>query len=496
MSWLRGISARSLRHIDRLEIDLAPGGKARRHLVLLGANGSGKSILLEAIADELTAAVEGRAHPASELATQSGNAEAIDREIRLAHFGRPVRLTFSEPAKVVRDAFAHGKLIVAYLPDPRDTSIAPVTNAPTDTDPKKPRERTGGRLSTFLAARKTEHELAKRSNDELRAKVHEAWFLRIQATLRRLLRQPELALGSDRDGLHLDLPDGRRMSLDQLSRGHASAIAIWAEVMMRVEAARMRADDPALEPHGVVVIDGAEGDLEVRLQRELLPALAELYPNVQLVISTHSPLVALSLDDAIVYDLGARRGRLSEEVRSGGVDGLLVSMLAPEDAPTVLSPSRRPPPMPPKSTRAPARTSRPPPAFTPPPHLTKAQPTFRVPSAPPSAPVFSSSMIESDEGEKTSPSIAPPEPPKRKTAPPAAALPPRAAPLPPKVPQLTEPELASASDESLEEEPTSPQHRAPQKAKVPPKQKIQRKGQRRHKKDTLTGSGPWAPEDD
>jgi predicted ATPase len=528
LSWLRGISARSLRHIDRLEIDLAPHGKARRHLVLLGANGSGKTVLLDAIADELAAGVEGRAHPATELAAQPGNTETIDRDIRLAHFGRPVRLSFSQPAKLVRDAFASGKLIVAYLPDPRDTSIAPMSNAPTDTDPKKPRERTGARLLQFLAARRMEHELAKKSNDELRAKVHEAWFLRVQSTLRRLLKQPELVLGHDRDGPHLALPDGRIMHLDQLSRGHASAIAIWAELMMRVEAARMRNDDPSLDPNGVVVIDGVEGDLEVRLQRELLPALASLYPGVQLIVSTHSPLVALSLDDAIVFDLGARRARMSEDVRNGGVEGLLLSMLAPEDAPTVLSPSRHPPPMKPARSSPPPRSSAPPPAFTPPPHLSKAVvplDTFRVPSAPPpkrlasapppkkigsmppprddvpSAPAWMTTELVSDSGEKTSPSIPPPE----ATRPKRLSQPPRAAPLPPRVPRFTEPsekilrppapELESAPDaESLEDEPTSPKVSAPPPARIPPK-KFQRKG-KRNKKDTLTGSGPWAPEDD
>jgi hypothetical protein len=344
VSWLYGISARSLRHLDRLEIDLTPApGHTRRHLVLLGPNGSGKSILLDAIADELARAAEGDPHPAAELAASGGNPETIDRDMRLAHFGRAVRLTWARPAKELRAAFEQSRLILAFLPDPRETSVSTQASR-VDTDPKQPRERVGGRLSLLLTNRRTELELAQKSNDEVLARAHLEWFARVEGTIRRLLHQPELVVAYDRDGLHLDLPDGRRMQLDQLSRGHASAIAMWAEVMMRVEAARLRTDDPTLEPAGVVLIDGAEEDLEVRLQREFLPTLAELFPRVQLVVTTHSPLVALSLDDAIVYDLGAARSRPSEDVRRGGFEGLLVSMLAAEAPPTVLSPSMAPPP--------------------------------------------------------------------------------------------------------------------------------------------------------
>ncbi len=347
MSWLHGISARSLRHLERIEIDLSPApGRERRHLVLIGPNGSGKSTVLAAVAGELEALLDGKPHPAAELDGRKGDPEALDRELRLAHFGRPLRLRWARPERELREAFAAGKLILAYLPDPRETSILPAAQpSPTDTDPRRPRERAGQRLLQLLVNRKAEERLAAESGNPGLAQVHAAWFLRVQAALRRLLHAPALVLAHDRDGFHLDLPDGRRMHPGELSRGHAAAVAVWAEIMTRVEAARLRNEDPMLEPAGVVVIDAVETSLDVRLQRELLPALADLYPRIQLVITTCSPLAALSLDDAVVFDLITRRARESEEVRKRGVDALLLSMIG--SAPR--APTRPPPPPPPSA---------------------------------------------------------------------------------------------------------------------------------------------------
>lgn len=379
MSWLLGISARSLRHLSRVEVALAP----RRHLVVVGPNGSGKSSLLEAVADELSAALEGREHPASALTT-TGDAEQRERDVRLAHLGRPVRLAWSQPVREVREAFASGRLILASLPDPRETSVLPAAQpSPIDTDPRRPRERAGARLASLLVNRKTEARLAHESGDAARARVHEAWLSRVQAALRRLLHHPDLALVHDRDGVHLDVPDGRRMHLDALSRGHAAAVAIWAELMMRVEAARLRSGDASLEPDGVVVIDAVETNLDVRLQRELLPALTSMYPRVQLIVATCSPLVALSLDAALVLDLGARQVRASEDVRRGGLEPLLVSMLGGVRA--TRASSRPPAPLPPEDT---IPNPKPRARSVPPPIPPKARPITAPPPArlPPKAP--------------------------------------------------------------------------------------------------------------
>lgn len=53
----------------------------------------------------------------------------------------------------------------------------------------------------------------------------------------------------------------------------------------------------------VVLIDEAENHLHASMQRRLMPSLLTAFPNVQFIISTHSPLMVNSIKDSSVYVL-------------------------------------------------------------------------------------------------------------------------------------------------------------------------------------------------
>ncbi|MGE7692029.1 AAA family ATPase [Lysinibacillus sp. NPDC097214] len=57
-----------------------------------------------------------------------------------------------------------------------------------------------------------------------------------------------------------------------------------------------------MEPF-VVLIDEAENHLHASMQRRLMPSLIQAFPNVQFIISTHSPLMVNSIKDSSVYVL-------------------------------------------------------------------------------------------------------------------------------------------------------------------------------------------------
>jgi hypothetical protein len=52
-----------------------------------------------------------------------------------------------------------------------------------------------------------------------------------------------------------------------------------------------------------VLIDEVENHLHLNLQKKALPFLAGLFPNIQFVVSTHSPFVLSSIPDAVAHDL-------------------------------------------------------------------------------------------------------------------------------------------------------------------------------------------------
>jgi|GEM_PF-1218269 len=97
--------------------------------------------------------------------------------------------------------------------------------------------------------------------------------------------------------------------LDQLSDGERNLIALTGELARRMAVASPRSDDPR-QLEGVVLIDEIEQHIHPGLQREILPRLRSAFPNVQFIVSTHSPQVLSTAPrDAIVAvdNFAARR---------------------------------------------------------------------------------------------------------------------------------------------------------------------------------------------
>ena len=75
---------------------------------------------------------------------------------------------------------------------------------------------------------------------------------------------------------------------------------------------------------GIVLIDEVEAHLHLSLQRRVLPILTGLFPNVQFIVTTHSPFVLSSIENATLIDLEARmlvRGGLVGSTYESIVEG-------------------------------------------------------------------------------------------------------------------------------------------------------------------------------
>jgi len=57
------------------------------------------------------------------------------------------------------------------------------------------------------------------------------------------------------------------------------------------------------EMQGLVMIDEIETHLHIELQRKILPFLTTFFPNIQFVVTTHSPFVLSSINNAVIFDL-------------------------------------------------------------------------------------------------------------------------------------------------------------------------------------------------
>lgn len=134
-------------------------------------------------------------------------------------------------------------------------------------------------------------------------------------TLKRLLKAilvEELAPGHNADRIvfsqcgtevdAIDLPDGFRSTVAWL----ADLCAAWHRTAPLEETAT---SDPA-RISGIALVDEIDLHLHATLQRSLVPRLRAALPNVQFIVTTHSPLVLSSFDRAeiVVLDRDAENG--------------------------------------------------------------------------------------------------------------------------------------------------------------------------------------------
>ena len=97
--------------------------------------------------------------------------------------------------------------------------------------------------------------------------------------------------------------DGVSLDVKQLSDGERCLLALIGDLARRAAMANPMADNP-LESEGIVIIDEIELHLHPILQRRVVATLRAVLPNIQFLISTHSPQVLGDIpDDMKVFKL-------------------------------------------------------------------------------------------------------------------------------------------------------------------------------------------------
>ncbi len=91
--------------------------------------------------------------------------------------------------------------------------------------------------------------------------------------------------------------------LEVLPDGLKSIISWLADLCMRLEALRWIDEIPIFDRNVILFLDEIEVHLHIEWQRKILPVIQKLLPNAQIFISTHSPFVVNSIDDAWIYNL-------------------------------------------------------------------------------------------------------------------------------------------------------------------------------------------------
>lgn len=84
-------------------------------------------------------------------------------------------------------------------------------------------------------------------------------------------------------------------TLFNLSSGEAALLCIFAELVRQSDVCTNGVNLNSIS--GIVIIDEIEKHLHIKMQKEILPKLFNLFPNIQFIISSHSPFLNMGLAD-------------------------------------------------------------------------------------------------------------------------------------------------------------------------------------------------------
>ena len=91
-----------------------------------------------------------------------------------------------------------------------------------------------------------------------------------------------------------------------LSSGESSLLSVFGEILRQSDNLQINVNPSDVK--GIVLIDEVEKHLHITLQKEILPKLFATFPNVQFIISSHSPFLNMGLaehlpDRSLLIDL-------------------------------------------------------------------------------------------------------------------------------------------------------------------------------------------------
>jgi len=278
------IQIKKVRHLKNVEIMLSDN--ERKHLIVTGKNGSGKTSFLEAIDAIVPEQTLGymEAHPNADNEVGAGGISvSLNQKIQTFH---ALGLVFIQaqrsgltPAKAVGEPLTKSKNMTA--------------------------ENASKNFMQYLVNLDYQLYGAQMDGNTALQTSLKKWFENFEETLREIYDCKELVLRRDTKNRSfiIELPSHEPFALHEMSDGYSALLKIVMELLLRFE------DTDAVVNYSksaIVMIDEIETHLHVELQRKVLPFLTRMFPNVQFIVSTHSPFVISSLENAIVFDLEKR----------------------------------------------------------------------------------------------------------------------------------------------------------------------------------------------
>jgi len=156
----------------------------------------------------------------------------------------------------------------------------------------------------LVSLKQTSSMLFTEYKDEEGKRIIDDWFKKLEFDLGNLFEDSKLKLNFLVEDGHFRIHQENKepYRLQNLSSGFSSILSIYAELMMNVEVKNINPKDLI----GIVIIDEIDAHLHISLQKKIFSFLTDSFPKIQFIVTTHSPFVVMSVDDAVIYDLSTK----------------------------------------------------------------------------------------------------------------------------------------------------------------------------------------------
>ncbi len=314
--YIHKIHINKVRHLQNIEIPIE--NDTYPHLILTGKNGSGKTSVLEAVANHLQniandpyktfLALEPRIKHYQDQLNNGNN--SVDNERRLEYDKKQYTFYFGEVKIELYNIddfiskYQKGNFIIAFYQANRKVVI----NEPLN--PTKPaikevwstKEIATIEFLNFLSDLKIQEALARNEKLDHEADLINTWFVDFEKLLKKVFQDDALQLLFNYKNYSFQIfTQGKTFKFTEMSDGFAAVLEIIIDLILKMQ--RKDSLTRAYRQEGIVLIDEVETHLHLELQRLVLPLLTQLFPNIQFIVTTHSPFVLNSIGNAVAFDL-------------------------------------------------------------------------------------------------------------------------------------------------------------------------------------------------
>ena len=319
-----------VRHLEKIEVKLSD--KKPKHLIFTGKNGSGKTSVLDAISAYLenknlimyTAFNINKRHEKDFIkrmaeyygltreAVDDGKIKDItDKAIEIIEnpmkneSERAVELFLNSTWKNLYNEYAQGKFLMAYYKCDRvfQAEVSEHIEKVSLNDAYNLKKGPGDLFVKYLVDLKVTEALSRNGKNSEKADAINNWFLHFESLLQQIFEDSTLQLKFDEDTFAFVIcQEGKEpYNFNCMSSGFSAIMDIVLDIMMRMVKLKGRVFEFDLP--GIVLIDEIETHLHLELQKKIMNILTNLFPNIQFIVSTHSPFVLNSIDNVVIYDL-------------------------------------------------------------------------------------------------------------------------------------------------------------------------------------------------